>query len=140
MIRQVDGIPLGDRDEITALYGQIETIANSGDEKLQARTEFRHAWDTSKNEDLKALRSLFKEWGLTGISVRRAKGAWCYWPVVTVPEVRWDDPDMTIEDHYNHRDAVSLLQEAVLRLYPCFSTIFPDNIYQDGCTIRCTFG
>ena len=134
-MKQIDGLPHGTRAEVEALYEQIEKIANAGD-KFFTRRE-----DTTYETELAALRKLYRDWGLKGISVTRAKGAMCYWPVVRVPRINPDEYNRAtgLEDWDKHDDAVRLLEEATLRVYPKFSTIYPDNPYQDGCTIRCTF-
>jgi hypothetical protein len=134
MIRQIDGYPYGTREEVEFLYRRIDEIANAGN--LVQR--FQPA-NTGKNEDLKAIRGLLKEWGLQGISVRRAKGAGCYWPVVTIPVILPDNYG-SINDHYNNRDAAKALESAIVQVFPFFQTTFPDNPYQDGCTIRLVVG
>lgn len=107
--------------------------------------------------DVKVLRDFIKNTlGIkSGISVRRSRGAGCYWPTVELahasvesanlafgewPARRNDQEAMqqAVAFHDLRRDAVWHLEKLILKAYPKFATVFPSNPYQDGCTIYLT--
>jgi hypothetical protein len=114
-----------------SLYNQILAV-DAPDEVHNERLEW--------GEDVVVIRALLKQLGLKGISVRRAIGAGCYWPVVELPSFVFDlnnrDECLRVRDLKYH--AVQHLEKVIVSVWPRFASYPPANPYEDGYHIGMT--